>query len=172
MASMIDPPPGPVPARDLGRQRGQRQQGVHELRVRLAPEPGVHPAHRGAHHQPQVIDLQPLGHQPVLGLDHVPVAVAGEAGAEPVAGLARPAVPDAVGEDEVVAGRVERLALAEELARELGPEEIGPAAGRPVQDEHGVADLAVLAPVRRAERAVMDAELGQRLARRRTGSRG
>ena len=121
-------------------KRRQRHQGVHELRVGLPPQPGVHSAHRGAHHQPQVIDLQPFGHQPVLSLDHVLVPVTREAGVEPVAGLARPPVTDAVGQDDVVPCRVERLPLAEEFARELGSEEACPAAGGPVQDQDRVAD--------------------------------
>ena len=81
---------------------------------------------------------------------------------EPVAGLARTAVADPVGKDEVIAARVQRLALAEQFARELGPEEARAAAGRPVKDEDRVVDPPVIAAPRSAEGSVMDAQLRQR----------
>ena len=103
IASMIIRRHIAVAAGDLRRQAGQRHQRVHEVRIRLAPQPGVHPAHRGADHQPQVVDPQPFGQQPVLGLDHVVVAVVREPRAQAVARLARLAVADAVREDDEVA---------------------------------------------------------------------
>ena len=78
IASMTIAPPHPVAAGDLRRQARERHQRVHEVRIALAPQPGVHAAHRRAHHEPQVVDAEALGDQPVLRLDHVVVAVARE----------------------------------------------------------------------------------------------
>lgn len=111
-----------------------------------------------------MIDLQPLDQQAMLRRDPVAVPISGEPGMEPVAGLARFPVPDPIGEDEEVATRIERLALAEEFARELGPEEIGPAPGRPVEDEDGVRYPAVVVPSRVADRAAVDSQFGEGLA--------
>ncbi len=105
---------------DLDRQAGERHQGVHEIGIGVAPDPGVHAAHRGAHHQTEVIDLQALGEQVVLGAHHVVVVVLREAHVEPVARAARFAVADPVGEDDEVFRRVEELPGAEELAGERG----------------------------------------------------
>ena len=88
------------------------------------PQPGVHAAHRRAHHQPQVVHLQAFRQQPVLGLDHVVVAVAREPRAQAVARLARLAVADVVGQDDEVLRGVERLAGAEQLAGEAVGEEL------------------------------------------------
>src|SRR5690348_7606852 len=97
----------------------------------------------------------------MLRRDHVPVAVPREAGAEPVAGLARAPVADRVGQDEVVAAGVERLPLAEELAGELRPEEVRPAAGRPMEDQDRIADGPMPVPPRLTEGAIVEPELGQ-----------
>ena len=70
--------PHPVAARDLRRHAGERHQAVHEVGVGLAPHPRLHAAHRRAHHELEVVDLQPLGHQPVLRRHHVRVGVARE----------------------------------------------------------------------------------------------
>ena len=105
----------------------------------LAPHPGVHAAHRRAHHQAQVIDAQPFGEQAVLRFDHVGVAVLRKLRAQAVAGLGGLAVADAVGQHDEVARGVERLARAKQLAGELGPDELRAAAAGAVPDEHGVA---------------------------------
>src|SRR6185312_16244944 len=101
----------------------------------------------------------------MLRRDHVSVTIAREAAAEPVAGLARAPVADRVGEDEVVAAGVERLTLAEELARELGPEEVRPAAGCPMEDKDRIADGPMPVPARLTEGAIVEPELGQALTR-------
>ena len=44
--------PDSVPSGNLGGQACQRQEGIHEIRVRFAPEPSVHPAHGSAKHKP------------------------------------------------------------------------------------------------------------------------
>ncbi len=118
----------------------------------LAPQPGVHAAHRGADDEPQVVDAEPLGEQPMLRLDHVAVAVVREPGVEAVARLARLAVADSVRQDDVEPRRVERLAGLEQLAGELGTDELGAAPGGPVEDEHGVGHHAVRIPARAGRR--------------------
>ena len=65
--------------------------------------------------------------QPMLGLDHVDVAVARELRAQPVARLARLAVADVVGQDDEVLRGVERLPGPEQLAGERrGPTNCAP----------------------------------------------
>ena len=60
---------------------------------------------------------------------------------------------------------VEQLAGAEQLAGEAVGEELRAAAGGAVHDQHGVAHDAGGVLARRAERAVVHPQLGQRLAR-------
>ena len=72
---------------DLHREAGERQEGVHEVGVLLAPHPGVHASHRRAHHEPQMVHTQPFGEQPILRGDHVVVGVPREARVQPVARL-------------------------------------------------------------------------------------
>jgi hypothetical protein len=158
-----DAPPGAVPAGDLRREARERHERVDEVRMLLAPEPGVHPAHRRPEDEPHARHAQPLDEEPPLRLDHVAVAVAREARVEPVARLRRPAVPDAVGQHDEEARRVERLPRPEQLARELGADELRAAAGRAVQDEHRVHDAASRVAPRRPHGAVMDAQVGERL---------
>ena len=55
--------------------------------MHLAPEPGVHAAHRRAEDQPQVIDVETFDEQAPLRLDHVAVAVAGKPALRPSLGL-------------------------------------------------------------------------------------
>ena len=86
--------PDAVAADDGRRRAGQRHERVHEGRMRVAPHPSVHAAHRGAQQQPQVGHAQPVRQQPVLERDHVGVAVLREPLPQAVAGLARPAVSD------------------------------------------------------------------------------
>ena len=138
--------PDAVAAGDLRRQAGERHQRVHEVRMALAPHPGVHAAHRRAHDQAQVIHAEAFGEQAVLRLDHVGVAVVRELRAQPVAGLGGFAVADAVGQHDEVLRRVERLARAEQLARELRPQELRAAAAGAVADEHRIAHDALARP--------------------------
>ena len=105
--------PDAVAADDRHRLAGERHESVHEFGMCLGPHPRVHAAHRRAHDEPQVIDLEAVGHERVLGGDHVLVAVVRELGAHPVARLGRAAVADIVGENHEVRGRVERLAGGE-----------------------------------------------------------
>ena len=81
-----------------------------------------------------------------------------------VGGFGGVALADVVGEDEEVFGDVERLAGAEEDGGEDGVEErVGVAAGA-VEEEDGVVDVACGVAVRRAEREVVELELGEGFA--------
>ena len=119
-------PPDAVAAGNLRRQARQRHQRIHEIGMAFAPEPGVHAAHRRAHHEPQVIDFEAFGEQAIVGLDHVAVAVVRKAGVQPVARPARMAVTDPVGQDEEVPRGIKQLSLAEELAGKLRPKKLPP----------------------------------------------
>jgi hypothetical protein len=126
--------------------------------LQTAPEPGVHPAHGGAHAEPEVAHAEAFGEQAILRLDHVPVAVPREPGVEPVARLARPPVPDPVREHDEIARSVEQAAPAIQLARELGPQELLAAPAGAVQDQHGVADDTLAVPPYATERPIVQAE--------------
>ncbi len=130
----------------------------------LAPHPGVHAAHRRAHDQPQVIDLQSFGEQAVLRFDHVGVAVLRKLRAQAVAGFGGLAVPDAVGQHDEVASGVERLSGAKQLTRELGPDELRAAAAGAVTDEHGIAHDALGVLLRCAQRPIVNPQFRQRFA--------
>ena len=67
---------------------------------------------------------------------------------------------------------VEGLARPEELAGEVRAEELRTGAARAVQHQHGVADLAGVVALRRADGAVVETQLGQASRRSRSGSRG
>ncbi len=93
--------PHAVAARDLHGKTGKRHQRIHERRVSLTPDERVHAAHRGAHHQPQMIDAQPLRDQRVLRGDHVVVIVVRKLRAQPVARLRGLSVTDPVGQNDI-----------------------------------------------------------------------
>ena len=72
----------------------------------------MHPAHRDPHHQPQALNAEMFGDQAVFQFDEVAVAVARKPGAQAVTGLGGfPGAQD-VGEDQKVAGGIERAAAA------------------------------------------------------------
>ena len=159
VADRIDdqPPHHPVAARHRRRLGRHGREGVHEIRIFRAPQPGVHAAHRIADHQAQVADAEALLEQAILGVDHVGVVVPGEFRLEAVGGPGRFAVADAVREDDVVLGGVERLAGPEQLAGEGGRQHAGRRARRAVQHQHRLAGGL-------ADRRVVQAKLGHDLA--------
>src|SRR6185503_9824750 len=106
-----------------------------------------------------------LSQQPELRFDHIVVVVAGELCPQSVTWLARAAVADPIGEDDEELGGVEGLAGSVELVRELRGKELAAAAPGSVQDQHGVGGAAAGVATQLAEREVVDAKLGQRLAR-------
>ncbi len=106
----------------------------------------------------------------MLGPDHVPIAIFREAGVQAVAGLGRFPVAEVVGQDDEVARGVERLAFAkqfggEDVARGTLANEAAAFAAGAVQDEHGVLHDALVVAARLAHGAIMDANLGQGVAR-------
>jgi hypothetical protein len=130
----------------------------------LAKDPGLHPAHRGAHDQLEVIHAKVFGEQAVLCLDHVRVAVLRKSGPEPITRLRGFPVPDPIGQhDEILVG-VERLPRAKQLAGELRPQELRAGTARAMADPHRVANHALRVLARLAERAVVQAKLGKRRA--------
>ncbi len=159
-------PPHPVAPRHLRRQAGQRHERVHEIRIHLAPQPRVHPAHRGAHDQAQVVHPQPFRQQFVLRRDHVAVAVGRKLGPQPVAGLGRMAVPDVVNNYQIMPLRVQKLSRPKQLAAEsLRPRaghKLPAAPGRAVENEHRIGHQPAGVPPRRAQRDVMHPQLRQR----------
>ena len=159
-------PPHAVAPRDRRGEARERQERVHEVRIRLAPHPRVHPAHRRADHEPQMGHAETLGQEPVLRADHVVVRVARELRPEPVARLRRAAVPDPVGDHHVIARGVERLARAEQNAGERRAEELRRRAARPVQDEHRVRGFPAAVVEAAAVRDVVNLQLRERLAGR------
>jgi hypothetical protein len=143
--------------RHLGRLRGHRHQRVHEARIFAAPDPGVHAAHRVADHEPEMLDAEPFGEQPIMRIDHVLVIILREHRLHAVRRLRRFAVADAVGNDDVVFRRIERLAGAEQFAAEIRRQHAGRRAARAVQHQHRL-------PARLADRGVVQPQLGHRLA--------
>ena len=77
----------------------------------------MHAAHRVADDQAHVLEAEPFGQQAVLPVNHILVIVFREFGLQSVGGLRRFAVADGVGKDDEIFLRIERLALAKELAR-------------------------------------------------------
>jgi hypothetical protein len=149
----------------LDGQAGHRHQCPGEVGMGLGPDEAVHAAHRGAHQKPQAGDSEPLDQHPPLRLDHVVIIVCREAHPHPVARLRRPAVAEIVGENDVIAGEVERLARAEQLAGELRLEELAAAAAGAVEDHHRIVDPASCIPPRRSQGGVMHPDFRQPLAR-------
>ena len=91
--------------------------------MRLGPDEAVHAAHRGAEEQAKAGDAE-LGQHPPLRLDHVVIIVGGKAHPQAVARLGGAAMADIVGQDDIIAADVERLAGAVELVGELRCEEL------------------------------------------------
>ena len=81
-----------------------------------------------------------------------------------VARLAGFPVANAVGENDEILRRVQRLARPKKFGREERRKELRSTSRRPVRDEHGIAHHALRIALRRAERAVMDSQLRQRFA--------
>ena len=75
-------------------------------------------------------------------------------------------VADRIGQDEIVARRIEQLPLAEKLAGKLRPQKVAPFARGSVHDQHRVANDALVVALRTAERAIVHPQLGQSFARR------
>ena len=108
-----------------------------------------------------MIDAEPFGQKPVLRHDHVVVVVVGKPGAKAVAGLARLAVPNVVGKDDEVPGRVQELPGTKEDTAKLRGEKAASAAPRAVEDQYCIPHYPSRIPAGRPERAVMKLQFGQ-----------
>ena len=106
-----------------------------------------------------MIDVQALGHEGVLRRHHVGVRVVRKCRLHPVARLARPTVPNVVGQDDEILRGIERLPRAEKLARKFRTDELRPGAPGSVHDENRVHDLAGAVPADGAEGLVVKPEL-------------
>ena len=142
--------PQAVAARNLHRQTGERHQGIHEIRKRFPPHERVHAAHRGSHHQPQVVHLETLQHQGVLGSHHVRIGVLREACAQAVAGFARFSVTDPVRQNYEILIAVEQLTAPEQHAGEMLVEQTPARAAGAVQDQDRIVYPAVRVALRLA----------------------
>ena len=79
----------------------------------------MHTAHGGAHHKTEMVHSQTLGKKLVLGGYHIFIVVMRKAALQAVAGFARAAMADVVGQDDEVAVGVEELTGSEEDFCEL-----------------------------------------------------
>ena len=154
----------PVAAADLDRLAGDRHHPVHQLGVHLGPHPRMHATHRAADDQPQMGNIETFADQPIAGLDHVIVAVVREFPFETVGGLARSATTDRVRHDHEVFRGIERLPGRKQLVGEARAQPIGTGAGVALQQQHPVDDLARGIVFCRSKGAVVEFQLGQRLA--------
>ena len=111
-----------------------------------------------------MIDVQSLGDEFMLRIDHVLIAILRKARAHPVAGLGGFSVPDVVGQDDVILLDVEQPAGNKQHAGELRPQELVTAAACAMHDEHRVRDAARFVAHGRAQRRVMQAQRVERLA--------
>jgi hypothetical protein len=117
----------------------------------------VHAAHRIADHEPQVLYAESFLDQAVLRVDHVLVIVFRKRRLHAVGRLRRFSVADAVGNDDVVFRRIQRLAGAEQLAREARRQHARRRAARTVQHQHRLTG-------RLADGGIMKAQFRHRFA--------
>ena len=106
-----------------------------------------------------------LGEQPVLRGDHVVVRVLREFRMQPIAGLTRSAVPNAVGQHDEILRAVEQLAGCEEFAGIRGGKKAAPRPAGAVQNHDRVANDASGIALRCAERGVVESQLGESFTR-------
>src|SRR5690348_14261117 len=126
----------------------------------LAPDPGMHAPHRGAHYEPGVIDTKAAGQQSEFGGHHVRIPVAREMGMQPIARLTGFTVPDAIGNHYEKLRRIERLAGTEQLTCKSRLQKAVAAAPGTMVDEHGVAHHALCIADGVTERVVVNSQLG------------
>src|ERR1041385_7707691 len=105
----------------------------------LAPNPRMHAAHRSAHHEPEMIHLQAVDEQPVLGVDHVEITVMRKPRMQAVARFAGFSMADAVRQNEKIFFSIEKLAAPEKFAGKFRPQKLCPGPRGPMQNQNGVA---------------------------------
>lgn len=124
----------------------------------------MHRAHRGAHHQLERGEPEPLGDELVLQPHHVGVAVLRKLHAQAVTRLARLAVADVVGQDDEVLLGIERLAFPEQPPAIRGAQEPNARSAGAVQDQDAVTHHAVGVLPRRAHGPVVNLHRRQAFA--------
>src|SRR5262245_23128050 len=125
----------------------------------------MHSSHRGSHHQPQVIHFQAFRKQPVLPVQHIPIAVSRKASAQAIAWFGRFPMADIVGKDHVVLRNIQSLTLPKKLVSERVPRnEAATLSPGAMQDEDSVADHAVIVAPWLAERSIVNSNFGKRFA--------
>src|SRR6266702_683715 len=125
----------------------------------------MHVVYGCVHDEPQVIDVEAFGNQAKMRRDHVVVVILREARVEAVAGLRGFSVADAVGKNDEIARRVEKLAGTEELSCELRLKELPPGAAGAAKDQDGVRDPSLRVAGGFPERHVVQAQLGHSFPR-------
>src|SRR3954467_10084960 len=111
-----------------------------------------------------MVNAECLRAQAVIRFNDITIAVARKFCAEAVTGLRGPAVAEAVAQDNIVRGDIERLTGSEEFARKLRLEELRSVSGGTVHYEHGVRHAALGVATRGAERGVVNLHFRQTLA--------
>ena len=155
------PPEHPVARRHRGRLRGHRHQHVLPLADSARPRSRCACRPSNCRSRAGVLDAEPLGDQPVLRIDHVVVTVFRKRRPRFASdGFADLAVADAVGNDDEILCRVERLARAEQFAGEvptsacfapIPPSRAAPSGCPPGAPIGGVVQLSAPASPRRCE---------------------
>ena len=104
---------------------GSQAMGIsaREVRMRFAPDKGMHAAHRCPKDQAEPCYPKLLQHQP-LCFDHVVIVIFGELHPETVRRLGRFSMADIVREDDPIAVDVQRLAEAVQFVGKLRPQEL------------------------------------------------
>src|SRR5467141_4798035 len=125
----------------------------------------MHAAHRCAEDQAQMVYGEALAEKLVVSGNHVVIVVLREVSMQPVAWLRRFPVTNAVGKNDVVAIRIEKLPGSEELPGKLRLEELLSRAAGAVENQDGVCDAALRVAHRLAKRHVVQSQFRQRLAR-------
>src|ERR1700719_3687711 len=108
--------------------------------------------------------IKAVSDQPITRFDHVVVAVMGKFSLEPVGGLARATASNRIRHDDEVFRRIERLPGRKQIVGEARAQPIRAGASVALQEQYAIDDLARCIAPCRSKRAVVELQLGQRLA--------
>src|SRR5271157_3756614 len=111
-----------------------------------------------------MIYAQPFADEPVVRGGHVVIIVLRKMRVQAIAGLGRFSVADAVGKNNEVARRIEKLAWTKKYGGELRREKLLPSAAGSVKNEHRVGRAPSFILHRPAQSRVMQAQFRQRFA--------
>src|SRR5579875_1029521 len=153
--------PKHIPPADRGRHSAHGDQSIHHRGVALTPEPSLHPAHREAQNQVQMIDAKPVNHQLVLHIHLVKIAVMGKLCAEPVRRFRRPACTDTIRDNQKVFLGIKRLARPEQMCGNAGREKIAPGSRGTMKQENSILRVPRLVSFQISQRRVMQLENSQ-----------